>query len=117
MRRFRRVLFLFLSLSVCSVGIVRGQWNPLNPVLAVQREADGVQLTLQNGTLKLQVCSDSIIRVRYAPTAPFPSRQEFLVIKDSWPPAKWEMQSTDEVIVLTCRVGGRVTMASPSTPV
>src|SRR5260370_38238349 len=101
MRCFRRFLFLFLFQCLCGSGTVRAQWNPLNPVLAVQGEPDGVQLTLQNGTLRLQVCSDSIIRVRYSPTVVFPSRQEFLVIKDSWPAAKWEMQSTDGAIVVS----------------
>jgi len=67
----------------------------------VQSESDGVQLTLQNGALKLQVCSDSIIRVRYSPSTPFPTRPEFLVIKESWPATKWEMQSTDDAIVLS----------------
>src|SRR5258708_7277734 len=98
MRRFRSLLFLFSLLCLCKPGAVHGQWNPLNPVLAVQRESDGVQLTLQNGAMKLQVRSDSIIRVRYSPTIPFPSRQEFLVIKDSWPATNWEMQSSDESI-------------------
>ncbi len=101
MRRFRRFLFVFLFLCLCSTRAVRAQWNPLNPVLSVQREYDGLRMTLQNGTLRLQVCSGSIIRVRYSPTTPFPSLPEFLVIKDSWPTAKWEMQSSDEAIVLS----------------
>jgi alpha-D-xyloside xylohydrolase len=89
------VLWLFIP------GIVCAQWNPLNPVLSVQRESDGVQLRLQNGALKLQVCSESIIRVRYSPTAAFPSRSELVVIKDSWPVTKWEMQSSEEAVVLS----------------
>jgi alpha-D-xyloside xylohydrolase len=99
MRRFRRLVFVFSLLWLCSPGLVRAQWLPLNPVLSVQRESDGVQLTLQNGALKLQVCSDSIVRVRYSPTWPFPSRREFLVIKDNWPATKWELQSTDDAVV------------------
>src|SRR5439155_21345499 len=77
------------------------QWNPLNAVLSVQRESDGVQLTLRNGTLKLRVCSDSIVRVRYSPTAAFPSRPDFVVIKDKWLATKWELQSSDEAIILS----------------
>ena len=88
-------------LWLCLAGTVHAQWNPLNPVLSVQSESDGVQLTLQSGALKLQVCSDSIIRVRYSPSTPFPTRPEFLVIKESWPATKWEMQSTDDAIVLS----------------
>jgi alpha-D-xyloside xylohydrolase len=101
MRRFRRVLSVFSLFWICNAGVVRAQWNPLNPVLSMQRETDGVQFTLQNGTLKLQVCSDFIIRIRYSPTVPFPSRSEFLVIKDIWAATKWEMQSTDDTIAVS----------------
>ncbi len=92
---------LWLSGLLCWPSAANAQWNPLNPVLSVQREADGPQFSLQNGMLKLQVCSDSIIRVRFSPTTSFPSRPDFVVIKDSWPATKWEMQSSGETIVLT----------------
>src|SRR5205807_7093006 len=35
------------------------------------------------------------------PTAVFPSRQEFLVIKDSWPATKWETQTSVDAITLS----------------
>jgi alpha-D-xyloside xylohydrolase len=101
MRRFCRLLFVFSLLWLGSAGTVRAQWNPLNPVLSLDRETDGVRFTLQNGALKLQVCSDFIIRIRYSPVLPFPSRPEFLVIKDNWPATKWEMQTTDDAIVVS----------------
>src|SRR5437660_12538691 len=101
MSRFSRMLWLSLFLWLLVAGPVCAQWNPLNPVLSVQRESDGVRLALQNGTLKLQVCSDSIIRVRYSPTATFSSRPEIVVIKENWPVTKWEMQSSEYAITLS----------------
>jgi alpha-D-xyloside xylohydrolase len=77
------------------------QWNPLNPVVNVQQETDGVRLTLQKGVMSLQVCSDSIIRVRYSPTESVPAHPELVVIKSSWPAAKWEMQSSNDAITLS----------------
>jgi len=73
----------------------------LNPVVSVERESDGVRLTLQNGVMHLQVCSDSIIRVSYAPTPTVPTRPELVIIKDRWPATKWELQSSDNAIVLS----------------
>ncbi|HYT23163.1 MAG TPA: TIM-barrel domain-containing protein, partial [Candidatus Polarisedimenticolia bacterium] len=67
----------------------------------MQRESDGVRLTLQSGVMRLQVCSDSIIRVRYSPTPTVPTRPELVVIKDRWPATKWELQSSDDAIVLS----------------
>src|ERR1700680_4000882 len=42
------------------------QWAPMNPVTAFQKQPDGVLFTMKAGTLKLQVCADSIIHVRYS---------------------------------------------------
>jgi len=94
------VFFSCFCACACFPGIARAQWNPLNPVVSVQRESDGVQLTLQSGVMRLQVCSDSIIRVRYSPTSVVPTRPELVVVKNSWPAAKWELQSSDSPIVL-----------------
>ena len=60
-----------------------------------------MQFALQSGTLKLQVCSDSIVRVLFSPTTSFAARPEFVVIKDRWPATKWEMQSSAETIALS----------------
>ena len=87
-------------LLMLSPIVVHAQWNPLNPVTAVQKQNDGVQFTLKTGTLKLQVCSETIIRVLYSPTASFPSHTDYVVIKNSWVPVQWDMQSSDDSVSL-----------------
>src|SRR5579871_5227194 len=52
---FLLVFFLFSSANA--------QWTPKNPVISFQKQADGVVFTMQSGTLKVLVCSDSIIHV------------------------------------------------------
>ncbi len=96
--------FLPLFMAVCcclSPRPLRAQWTPMNPVRNVQQQADGIVLSMGTGTLKIQVCSDSIIRVLYSPTASFPKRTDPVVIKENWPAAKWTMQSTDEAVILS----------------
>ncbi len=95
------ILLSYVCACICFPGIACSQWNPLNPVVSMQRESDGVRLTLQSGVMRLQVCSDSIIRVRYSPTPAVPTRPELVVIKDRWPATKWELQSSDDAIVLS----------------
>jgi alpha-D-xyloside xylohydrolase len=80
---------------------LHAQWTPMNPVRNVQQQADGAVFTMGTGTLKIQVCSDSIIRVLYSPTATFPQRTDYVVIKQNWPAAKWTMQSTDDAVILS----------------
>jgi len=90
-----------LLLLVCFTSTATAQWNPLNPVAGVQKEPDGVRFTLQRGVMHLQVCSDSIIHVRYSPAEPVPAHPDLVVIKNNWSATKWEMQSSDESVVLS----------------
>jgi alpha-D-xyloside xylohydrolase len=101
MWRAWRLLLPLAFMWGCFPGAAQAQWNPFNPVVSLQREADGAQLTLRSGVFRLQVCTDSIIRVRYSPTRSIPNPPEFVVIKDSWPSTKWELQTSDDAIVLS----------------
>jgi len=73
----------------------------MNPVVNVQKQADGVLLKMKSGTLKVQVCSDSIVHVLYSATSSFPTRFDPVVIKTSWPAADWKMDSNDDEITLS----------------
>ena len=102
--RLRPGLHLFISSLLAlyfSVTPLHAQWTPMNPVRNVQQQADGAIFTMGTGPLKIQVCSDSVIRVLYAPTATFPQRTDYVVIKQKWPAAKWTMQSTDDAVILS----------------
>jgi alpha-D-xyloside xylohydrolase len=88
----------------CSPRLSHAQWTPMNPVRNAQQQSDGAVFTMGTGTLKIQVCSDSIIRVLYSPTATFPQRTDYVVIKQKWPAAKWTMQSTDEAVIVSTSV-------------
>ena len=83
------------------VPIVHAQWTAMNPVKQVQQQPDGALFTMGTGTLKVQVCADSVIHILYSPTATFPKRTDFVVTKESWPAAQFTMQSTDDAVVLT----------------
>jgi len=94
-------LSVLLGSSVFVPARVQGQWNPVNPVTGFERQADGMRLALEKGVMRLQVCSDSIIRVRYSLAPSAPTHADLVVIKNSWPVTRWEMQSSDDSIVLS----------------
>jgi alpha-D-xyloside xylohydrolase len=77
------------------------QWTPRNPVKSVRQQVDGALFAMGSGFLKVQICSDTVVRVRYAPTNPFPKVAKYVVIKEQWPAVKWAMQSSDDEITLT----------------
>jgi len=83
------------------VPFVAAQWTPRNPVTHFEQQPDGVLFTLQTGTLKLQVCSDSIIHVLYSADAAFPMLPDFVIVKHDWPGTKWTLQSTDDEVALS----------------
>jgi len=91
------VFFLFMFCTSAAAA----QWTAMNPVKTFQQEPDGVVFTMGTGTLKVQVCSDSVIHVLYSATASFPKREDLVVIKQTWPAAQWTMQSTDNAVTLS----------------
>jgi alpha-D-xyloside xylohydrolase len=95
----RAAALSFLLLAILSTA--SAQWEPMNPVTAVQQQSDGVVFTMQSGTLKLQVCSDSIVHVLYSATATFPDRKDYVITKTSWAATPFTVQSTDDNITLT----------------
>ncbi|HTS37273.1 MAG TPA: TIM-barrel domain-containing protein [Candidatus Solibacter sp.] len=120
----RRIWLFFSSLSlVCAIHVssAPAQWAPRNPVTKFDQQADGVVFTQQSGTLKIQICSDSVVHVLYAPSAKIPSASDFAVVKRDWPGAKWSIQSSKETVSLTtaalrvdvARLDGSITFRRP----
>ena len=95
-----RLVILSLILLTLPAAL-HAQWVAANPVTAVQQQADGVVFAMQHGTLKLQVCNDSIIHVLYSATASFPDRPNYVITKTSWPQAQWTMQAADADVTIT----------------
>src|ERR1700733_5308799 len=98
-----RFSFSFLVTLLCCLfcATAEAQWTAMNPVQQVQQQADGGLFSMGTGTLKVQVCSASVIHVLYSPTASFPKRPDYVVLKENWPATQWTMQSSDDAVNLT----------------
>ncbi len=120
----RKKLFVVILLPVVLL-VVRtpavAQWTARNPVTGVQQQSDGAVFTLKSGSLRIQICADSIVHVLYTPTASSPISPDYVVVKKQWPGAKWDLQSTNDEITLTtsalkivvARIDGSITYRSP----
>jgi alpha-D-xyloside xylohydrolase len=105
--RFRFALFAWLPLLLALLCSPRAsaQWNPLNPVRSFERDPAGLTLLLEQGALRLEVATDSMIRVLYSPQRQFPHVTQYVVIKTEWPKADFSVQETaDEVSLATARL-------------
>jgi alpha-D-xyloside xylohydrolase len=69
--------------------------------MGVRQQPDGVLLSMQSGTLKLQVCSPAIVRVLYSPTATFPQKPDYVILKQTWPATAFKLDSQQDEVVLT----------------
>ncbi len=73
----------------------RAQWIPLNPVTGAEVRPDGALLALQKGFLRFEVCTESMIRVRYSLEANPARHPDFLVVKTSWPKTSFDLDTRD----------------------
>ncbi|MBV9888917.1 MAG: DUF4968 domain-containing protein [Acidobacteria bacterium] len=78
-----------LLLSFCAGA--GAQWNPLNPVREMQKQADGIVLKMERGALRITACSDSIVRVTYAPGETISETPQYAITKKDWAPAHWSL--------------------------
>ena len=92
---------LTIALLLVASHPASAQWQDLDPISDVQRESDGIRFTVKSGSLKLQVCSDSIIRVLYSTAQTFPNVTDYVVIKKNWTPVQWSMQASEDSIALS----------------
>jgi len=91
-----------LPLFLCAVfSVANAQWEPMNPVTAVHQQKNAAVFTLQTGTLKIQVCSDSVLHIVYSATATFPEREDYVITKKAWAGAPFTVQSTDDATTIT----------------
>lgn len=107
---WNRVRFSFAPWIVLAFALhpAAAQWIPANPVTAVEKQADGVLFTMQTGALKVQICSDSIVHIVYAPSWPPPQRREYVIAKTDWQPVQWTMHESGKDITIST---GRLTIS------
>lgn len=92
------------------------QWLPLNPVKSVEPQSDGALFVLENGYLRFQVCSNSIVRVTYSLERHIPHHTDFLVTKTAWPKAEFALQTDQlkDISLTTSRLKAVVTRSDSS---
>jgi len=99
--RIRKNLLGLACVLALGGASVHAQWTPLNPVTSVQKVSDGVVLAQGTGFLKLQVCSDSILRLRYARTSTFSDGADPVVTKKNWAPVEWKLSEVGDLVTLS----------------
>lgn len=97
-----------LSLVVAVTALFIAQ--TVSGAITWTKESDGILCAMpNNGNMKIQVCSDKIIRVVYTLQTTIPGPESYIVVKKTWDPISW---STEEdaaaVSVVTATVKATV---------
>lgn len=71
-------------------------------VVTYSKDADGVSFVLDNGLMKVKICKNDIIEVKYTALAAFPSRTSLVVI-NSWKlqPEFKVSELSDKIVIVT----------------
>ncbi|MBN2188822.1 MAG: glycoside hydrolase family 31 protein [Chitinispirillaceae bacterium] len=84
------------------------------PVTSYTVNSSGVTFVMSPGSMRIDVCSDRIIRVRYSSqgTIPVDNNMNFLVTRTWTPPAFTHAETTADVTITTANIRVRVTKAT-----
>jgi alpha-D-xyloside xylohydrolase len=88
-------------LSLAAALAAHAQWTHPNPVIKVERQPDAVLFTLKEGALRVQICTNSILRTTQSPTASIPDTQQYVVNRTEWPATKWDLQQNDKTVTVS----------------
>ena len=100
----RKSCFLISLLLLASI-LATAQWKEWNPVSSYQQQPESLMLKMRTGVLRIQPCTDSIVRVTYSPTDRIPAQKEYVVIKTEWSSVKFTVEAGEkEITVSTSRL-------------
>ncbi len=81
-------------------------------VKSVHQDPEGVRLVMQVGTMRVQVCTERIVRVVYSPTDRIPAPLVNVVTR-AWKPVAFAVKdSGDDVVISTPELQVKVNRAS-----
>jgi alpha-D-xyloside xylohydrolase len=78
------------------------QWNPPNPVVSFEKQANGLEVRQKDGVLRIEVDEADVLHVTYAPAGAAAAAREsdWVVVKNDWPGAKFDVTSDDRTVTL-----------------
>src|SRR5690349_11054660 len=105
----RQLLNQFLILLIC-LGIF---CSATASIKSYKREADGITFLLDKGSMKVKVCKDDIIEVKYTSLKSMPAKNS-LVINNPWlsKPVYSVSEKGDEIIISTKKIKIRINKTS-----
>lgn len=81
-----------------------------------EKMSDGLVLPMTAGKMKVQVLTDSIVRVVYSPGTQFPERESLMVVAKTRPAVKWEVKKDSDFLTMaTSKIQIRISRQTGAT--
>ncbi len=95
--------FLVICAVVWAPLAAVAQWNPPNPVVSFEKQANGVEIRQKNGVLRLAVNAPDMLHVTYSPLDGNHDARpsDHVVVKQDWPAVSFDITANDKSITLT----------------
>ena len=95
--------FLVVCAAVWAPCAAIAQWNPPNPVVSFDKQANGLEIHQKDGVLRFEVDAPDVLHVTYSPsdTSQPAHSLDHVVIKTDWPAASFDVSENDKAITLT----------------
>ena len=92
-------------IAAAVIGLSAGMHTAMASVTSYAKNSDGVTFTLDKGIMKVKICKDDIIEVKYTTLSDFPSKPS-LVVNNKWAATpKFDVaESSGEIIISTNRI-------------
>jgi alpha-D-xyloside xylohydrolase len=102
-------------IAVIAISSFASMDNTFASIKSYTKEADGVTFKLENALMKVKICKNDIIEVKYTILPAFPLRNS-LVVNNEWKTsAKFKItESSTEIIITTDRIKIKVNRATNS---
>jgi len=91
--KFPAVLFLLLAPTSFAAPLA---------VTSFHKNPDGVTFTTPSGAIKIQVCTDRIVRVVYSPTDKIPMTKSFVITRE-WRPMPFKVEANTGAVTIMTR--------------
>ena len=103
-------IILLLVLNIISNSIAANA-----SVKSFTKDSDGITLTLDKGLMKVKICKDNIVEVKYTILPSFPEKTSLVIINE-WKstPEFTVSETTDEIIISTAKLKIKVNKSNNS---
>jgi len=107
-RAFITILLLVLCIVTSSIAVIAS-------VKTFKKDLDGITLTLDKGLMKVKICKDNVVEMKYTILPTFPSKTS-LVITNEWKttPKFTVTETTDEITITTDKLKVKINKSNNS---